>query len=92
MNTFVVNGMVVTLVASVLPQQSVWRTACIQATRLHFHIETGVEQDGGDPRALKAGVSCHNLLAGAVYVGNVDISVVLFGMSVGGGVAVMSTF
>ena len=91
MNVFVANGTAVTLVASVLPQRSLWRTACIQAARPHFHIETGAEQDGGDPRALKAGISCCNLLVGAVSMRNVDISVIIFGMSVGGGVAVMPT-
>ena len=91
MNTFVVNGLAVALVAAILPQQSLLRSACIQAARLHFHIKTGAKQDGGDPRALKAGVSCHNLMAGAVFVQNVDVSVVLFGMSVGGGVALALT-
>ena len=91
MDALLANGMAVALVASVLPQQNVWRTVCIQATGPHFCTGAGVEQDGGDPRALKAGVSCLNLLAGAVSVRNVDISVVLFGMSVGGGVALALT-
>ena len=91
MNTFVVNGLAVALVAAILPQQSLLRSACIQAARLHFHIKTGAKQDGGDPRAWMAGLSCCNLLAEAVSMRNIDTSVILFGMSVGGGVAVMPT-
>ena len=92
MNAFVVSGMAVTLVVACLPTQSLLRTACLQATRAHFHMETGAEQDRGDPHAIKAGGICCNLLAAAASVRNVDTSVVMFGMSVGGGVAVMSTF
>ena len=91
MNTFVANGTAVSLLAAMLPQLSFVRTACIQATRPHFHIETGAEQDRGDPHATRAGCTCPNLLVGAASVRNVDTSVVMFGISVGGGVAVMST-
>ena len=75
-----------------LPHLSFVRTACIQATRPHFHIETGAEQDQGDPHAIRARCTCANLLVGAASVWNVDTSVVIYGMLVGGGVAVMSTF
>ena len=80
-----------TLLAAVLPQLSFVRTACIQATRPHFHIETGAEQDRGDPHAIRAACTCCDLLAGAASVRNVNTSVVMSGMSVGGGVALALT-
>ena len=92
MNTFVASGTAVTLIAAMLPRLSFVCTVCIQATGPHFCTGAGAEQDRGDPHAIRAGCTCCNLLVGAASVRNVDTSVVMFGMSVGGGVAVMSTF
>ena len=91
MDALLANGMSVALLAAMLPQLRLLRTVCIQATGPHFCTGAGAEQDRGDPHAMRAGCTCCNLLAGAASVRNVDTSVVMFGVSVGGGVALALT-